>query len=288
MIAHDYAQLGEVRLHYAHAGPEDGPLVLLLHGYPEFSYSWRHQLPALGNAGFRAIAPDTRGYNLSDHPRGDRAYRIETLVEDVRQLIEHFGRKQAAIVGHDWGGLIAWWFAIHHPSWVERLTVMNCPHPDHQLAMMASLRQLKKSRYMLFFQVPLFAEPRMRKNDFQMLRKLLRRDPVRRDAFSEDDIERYVEAFKRGDAVRTSMAYYRALLRRNPFALAKKIRAIDLPTQVIWGAQDRHLGIEYAEPPARWVWDLKMDYIPDASHWVQVDAPEQVNELLLDFLPRPD
>jgi pimeloyl-ACP methyl ester carboxylesterase len=263
--------------------PGDAPLCLLLHGFPEFWYAWRHQIPVLRDAGDRVVAPDLRGYNLSGKPPGVASYRLEVLCADVEQLIAELGHNDAVLIGHDWGGLIAWHYAMRRPQTIRRLVVMNCPHPGHQLAMMASPRQLRKSWYMLFFQLPWLPERWAKRSGFSALRRVFRYDPQRRDAFSDEDIDRYVAAFSAG-GMKYPMHYYRALLRRNPFDAHKQLRPIDVPTQVIWGAADSALGLEYAEPPAKWVWDLRMDVIDDASHWVHADRPEKVNALLLDFL----
>ncbi len=285
---HGWAPLSTVRLHYVHAGPiddKDAPLVVLLHGFPEFWYSWRHQIPALAAAGLAVVAPDLRGYNLSDKPNSVRDYRVETLAADIDELVRSLGRQRASVVGHDWGGMVGWWFAMRHPERLDRLSVLNCPHPVQQLAMMASPEQVRKSRYMLMFQLPFgVAERAFKRDDFARLRKLLSNDPQRADAFTPADIERYVEALS-GDTVRCAMHYYRALLRRSPWSMRRLMRPIDKPVQVLWGARDRHIGFEFSEPGSKWVWDLTRDVIDTAGHWVQIDRPERVNARLLDFLP---
>lgn len=273
-----------------HARPADdtpAPLLLLLHGFPEFWYSWRHQIPALVEAGFHVVAPDLRGYNLSGNPSDVADYRVEVLAADIEELVRFFGAKRAHVVGHDWGGMVGWWFGMRHQDRLERLTVLNCPHPEHQLAMMRDAAQVRKSRYMLLFQLPFgVAERAMRNNDFAKIRQLLARDPERGGAFTEQDIERYVAALC-GDTPRCAMHYYRALLRRSPWALRRQLSPIDRPVQVIWGARDRHLGLQYSRPSARRVGDLRYDTVPDASHWVQVDRPDAVNRLLVDFRGAP-
>ncbi len=284
-VSHKYAMLEQVRLHYVEARPEraDAPLLLLLHGFPEFWYAWRNQIVPLRDAGFRVVAPDLRGFNLSDKPKGAANYRMEVLVEDVRELIEELGHDSAIVVGHDLGGLVAWHFAMQHPAKTQRLVVMNCPHPAHQRAMMTDVKQLRKSWYILFFQLPVLPRLGIERRNFAVLRKLFRRDPARRDAYTDEDIERYVEAFRHGTAG-AAVQWYRALLRRNPLAIEESLRPIDIPTQVIWGRRDSALRFEYAEPPAKWVWDVRVDVLDDASHWVQCDRPDEVNRLLLDFL----
>jgi pimeloyl-ACP methyl ester carboxylesterase len=274
-------------LHYVERRPaadERAPLAILLHGFPEFWYSWRHQIVPLADAGFRVVAPDMRGYNLSDKPAGVANYTVEVLADDVAQLIEALGETSATVIGHDWGGMVAWWFAMRHPRHLERLVILNCPHPGHTIAMMTDPQQLRRSAYILFFQIPRIPERRIARYDFAAIRHILGSDTARKSAFSEHDLDRYVAAHRHG-SVSAMLAYYRALLRRNPWALARKLRPVEAPVQVIWGARDRHLGIEYATPPARMVRDVRIDVIDDASHWVQVDCPSDVNRLLLDFLP---
>ena len=280
---HGYAQLSEVKLHYAEAGT--GPLVVLLHGFPEFWYSWRRQLPFLAERGFHAVAPDMRGYNLSDKPPGVSAYRIESLVRDLRELVEHFDAgpsRRAHVVGHDWGGVIAWYFAMAHPVLLDRLTILNAPHPQRYVRAM-NPRQMMRSRYIGFFQLPWLPERFLARNDFEALRKLFRYDPSDRKAFSDEDVERYVGAARRSDDLRYPINYYRALFRPNPLP-ALRWRAIERPVQVIWGEKDRALGPELAEPDRAWVPDLRMHRLPEASHWVHHDEPDRVNELLADFL----
>lgn len=280
LVQHRYAALDDVRLHYVEAGT--GPLVVLLHGFPEFWFSWRHQIPALVNAGFRVVAPDQRGFARSDKPRGVAPYRVEALAGDIDQLIGHLGEEQAIVVGHDLGGMVAWWTAMLHPGRVRRLCVANYPHPAWQPRMMVDPAQIGRSWYVGLFQLPLPAR-RLEPLFARVLRRMFTRDPSREGAFSEAEIERYVEAFE-GGALAATLGWYRALLRHRPSEILSKVRPIECATQVIWGMQDRVIGAEWAEPPAKWVWDLRVDRIHDASHWVQIDRPERFNELLLHFL----
>ncbi len=157
-VREGYAELGEVRLHYVEAGPLDGPPVVLLHGFPDFWYSWRHQIPPLAAAGFRAIAPDMRGYNLSSKPADISAYEARRLAGDIRALIRERGLERACVAGHDWGAAVAWVLAMRHPETVERLAILNVPHPRRMLeALRRPGRQLLRSWYMFFFQLPWLA-----------------------------------------------------------------------------------------------------------------------------------
>ncbi len=277
-----YVDLDGVRLHCVEAG--DGPLVVLLHGFPEFWYSWRYQIPALATAGFHVVAPDMRGYNLSDKPAGVSSYRWELLTRDVAGLIRARGAGRAVVVGHDWGGAVAWLFAMRYPELVERLVIMNAPHPAVFRRALRTRRQLWKSRYMLFFQLPWLPEWGIRARDFALLRRLLRREPARPDAFSPADIDRYVAAAGRPGALTGSINYYRALLRHGGRGLWRALRRIDRPVLVIWGQRDPYLEAELAEPGPAWAPQARVERLPQASHWVQLDQPEEVNRLLLDFL----
>ncbi len=280
-LTHRYADL-DVRLHYVEAG--EGPLVILLHGFPDFWYSWRYQIPALVGAGYRVVAPDMRGYNLSDKPREVASYRAAAVAADVAGLIHACGAERAAVVGHDWGAGIAWQFAMLYPAMVECLAILNAPHPLRMLRALGTPRQLLKSWYMFFFQLPRLPEAAFRAGNYLLLRQVLRADPARRDAFTPVDIERYVAAAAQPGALTGSINYYRALFRQNPQAAISQIRRIDAPVLVIWGEQDRYLGSELAQPDPRWVPQARVERLPNASHWVHLDQPEEANRLLLEFL----
>src|SRR3712207_2691664 len=284
-LTHHYANLGDVRLHYVEAG--EGPLVLLLHGFPQFWYEWRYQIPALVEAGFRVVAPDMRGYNFSDKPPGVRAYRLELLARDVERLILACGERKASVVGHDWGAIVAWIAAMRYPERVGRLAILNVPHPARFLDGLLSPLQLLRSSYMFFFQIPRVPEEVIRAGDFALLRSVFRRDPVRPGTFTAEDIERYVEAIARPGALTATVNYYRALL-RNPRQTGALLERIEAPVLVIWGERDRSLSRRLAEPASLWVPNLlRVERLREASHWVAEDRPREVNTLLLDLLSNP-
>jgi len=289
---HRTVDVGDVRLHVAEARPSavdaaaevpgDVPLVVFLHGFPEFWWSWRHQLTALSRAGFWAVAPDMRGYNESDKPEGVAAYEVEKLAADVAGLVRALGRKDAIVVGHDWGAVVAWYVAQLHPDVVTRLAILNVPHP---LEMQRGLRhpdQLRRSWYMFFFQLPSVPEKMIARDDYAYLRSTFASD-----GFDKEDIEHYVDAMRVPGARTSAVNYYRAALRRVLKASTPRAARIDVPVLVIWGDQDRYLRKEMATPPARFVPNARVVHIPEASHWVQNAAPEKVNELLVGFAKEP-
>ncbi|WP_227354652.1 alpha/beta fold hydrolase [Haladaptatus salinisoli] len=288
-LAHHEAVVDGVRLHYVEAG--DGPLVVLLHGFPEFWYSWREQIPALAEAGFRVVAPDMRGYNASEKPRGVERYRTDELVGDAAALVDRFGEESASVVGHDWGGVVAWETAIRRPERVDRLAVLNAPHPGRYREAIRSPEQLLRSWYALFFQLPKVPELLLSARDYAGIEGMLRGSAESPDAFTEEDIRRYVEAAARPGALTAALDYYRAAFRENaPEELRARLggtrRSFDVraPTLLIWGERDPALSVELTEGLERWVPDLRVERLPDAGHAVQNDAPDRVNELLVEFL----
>ena len=248
-LHHRYVDVGDVRLHCVEAG--DGPLVILLHGFPEFWYSWRHQIPGLAEAGFRVVAPDMRGYNLSPKPRGRLSYTPRALARDVATLTTALGHERASVVGHDWGGIVGWFFAMWHPRHIERLVVINAPHPLTYLRALRTWRQLLKSWYVLFVQLPWVPEAATRAGDHALLRKVLRDEPVVAGAFTAEDIERYVEAAARPGAMTSAMNYYRALQSHAGISMMRQLRVVEAPVLVIWGVKDRYLSAELAVPDPR-------------------------------------
>jgi len=287
--SHDTVETNGVELHVVTAGPDDGDLIVLLHGFPEFWYAWHHQIPALAEAGYRVVAPDMRGYNCSEKPSGVDAYHVDELVADVAGLVRAFDRESAHIVGHDWGGLVAWQTAIDRPSVVDRLAVLNAPHPSaYERALRSNPAQLGKSWYVGFFQLPKLPEWSLGARNFEALDRMLGDGTVRPDAFSETDIERYKTAFGRPGARTAGLNYYRSLARRTAKLTLTQGGVGDLPvrapTLLVWGEQDVALDVSLTEDIAQWVPDIRVERLADASHWVQFDAPQRVTELLVDHL----
>jgi len=281
-LLHRRVDVGEVTLHVVEAGPAGAPLVVLLHGFPEFWWSWRHQIHALSAAGYHVVAPDLRGFHLSDQPRAVESYRVEKLEADIAGLIHAFGAESAAVIGHDWGGALAWTFAHHYSRMVDRLGILNVPHPQRLRRGLRTLVQLRKSWYFFFFQLPRLPERWLSRGDFAVLRRRFVEDGL-----PAADAERFVEAARRSDRLRGGVNYYRASWRGWARKRTRRRTCIEAPTLVIWGEKDRYLGKELAVPDARLVPNARVEFLPAASHWVQQDAPERVNELLLDLLADP-
>jgi epoxide hydrolase 4 len=272
-----YANVGDLQLHYVEAG--NGPLVLLLHGFPEFWYGWREQIQPLVKAGYRVVAPDLRGYNLSSAPEGFRAYTADKPAEDIRGLIRELGETSAIVVGHDWGGTVAWTLAMNHPEVVDRLAILNAAHPRKLDEGLKSPRQLLRSWYFFYFQFPWLPERRARRWHWRFFKRFLR---DARPPYTPDELDRYVQAWSQPGVARAMIDYYRAAVR---LGSKQEIRRVTAPTLVIWGQRDRYLGPKLAEPHHEDVPNLdRVERLPDASHWVHHDEAERVNELLVDFL----
>jgi pimeloyl-ACP methyl ester carboxylesterase len=283
MIEELSVRAGELRMHALAQGPPDGPLVLLLHGFPELSRSWRRQLPALAAAGYRAVAPDQRGYGETDL-RGP--YDTETLAADVVALVRALGRERAVVVGHDWGGAVAWSAAQLYPEVVERLVALNCPPLEVlRRELMRSPRQLWRSRYMLFFQIPRLPERQLSEDGAAQVARALVGGSYVRSAWDADEIALYRAAVARAGRAKAAIDWYRARRRHS----RGRRRPIQVPTLVLWGVRDRFLGVELADP-ARLGRVLAAGneptvvLLPEAGHFVQNEAPERVNAELLQWL----
>lgn len=275
-----YASVGDQRLHYVEAG--DGPLIVLLHGFPEFWYGWRQQIKPLAAAGFRVVAPDLRGYNLSSKPDDVAAYDMDNLTADIRGLIYQCGAESALLVGHDWGGSVAWATAIQHPEVVERLAILNAAHPRKLLQGLHHPGQLRKSWYFFFFDLPELPESVVKADNWRFFRHFLR--DARPGAFTPQDMDRYIEAWSQPAAASGMINYYRNSVRQSPKRTEAQLRPIHARTLVIWGEDDRYLGSELAEPDHDDVPNLDhVERVSGASHWVHHDEPERVTQLLTDF-----
>jgi len=279
-LEHHYVRTNGVRLHVVQCGPPDGPLVVLLHGFPEFWYSWRAQLPVLAAAGYRVWAPDQRGYTSSDKPAGIQAYTLPVLGADILGLLDAAGRSQAHLIGHDWGGIVTWYLAAHYPGRVATATILNVPHPALRLRDLWHVPdQLLRSWYIAFFQLPGWPERLLRRRNWQLGATILRRTS-RPGLFGAAELARYKAAWAVPGAITAMLNWYRAL--RVPTGI--RWSRIKQPVQIIWGRQDAFLNAKLAQLSLTHCQRGQLHYLPTATHWVQLEEPEAVNALLLNFL----
>ncbi len=273
------------------AAPEAGGsdrLALCLHGFPESRFSWRYQLPLWAGMGYRAWAPDLRGYGETEpKPAEVSAYLIDRLMEDVAALIDASGCKSVTLIGHDWGAGLAWTFAANRVRPLERLVIMNVPHPAVMAAhLRRSWAQLRKSWYMFFFQLPGLPERAMTANDARAIRGAFHGMAVDKSNFTPDVLDRYAKDAQRPGAMRGMINWYRAALRLQG-KLAGPWPVIETPTLIVWGEADAALGLELLDGTDAYVRDLTIERLPKVSHWVQQEAPEKVNAILAEWLAAP-
>jgi pimeloyl-ACP methyl ester carboxylesterase len=268
-----------IELNVIDQGPQNGTLLVLLHGFPETALlSWHHQIEPLVAAGYHVIAPDQRGYNTSDKPRELEAYVITELVHDVIGLLDHFKSQKAIVIGHDWGAMVAWSVAIMYPERVEKLAILNVPHPDVFLTYVKThLSQLRKSWYIFFFQIPYLPEFLLSRDDFKALKLAFRGG-----SFSKDEISKFVEGWSQEYAVSGMLNWYRASLQKSK--RQETPRRVRVPTQIIWGEKDIALESGLVEASVEQCDNVQVVRFTDASHWVQHDLPAKVTEKLIGFL----
>jgi pimeloyl-ACP methyl ester carboxylesterase len=284
--------LPSLRMQALEAGPSHGPLVLLLHGFPELSESWRDVLPALAQAGFHAVAPDLRGYGGTDRPK--HGYDLDTLSQDILELARHLQpNRPAHVVGHDWGGAIAYHLAAMHPEVVDRLAVVNAPHPSVMAKHFLRPAQLSRAWYMLYFQLPVLPERKLSANRGAVIPWVIRRSLVDKDRVPMERLQPYAENFAHPEAARAALAYYRSAIRGalTPRGMLRALRGyprIRAPFRLIWGEEDKALtreltyGLEpYFELPP------EVRYLPGVGHFAPLEAPEKVAALLLEHLCSP-
>jgi len=275
-ISHESIFTNGVNLHVAMAGDKNGPLIILLHGFPEYWEAWKHQIPVLAKAGFRVWVPDQRGYNMSDKPEGIESYDLDLLVLDVIGLIEAAGVEKACIIGHDFGATVAWWLALLHPQRVERMAILNVPHPmSMELFLEQHLIQRLKSWYLVAFQIPWLPEWSFKYIGVWFLRRI-------GIAFKTADMRGYKEAFKQPGALKAMFHWYRAYVNYKGTSRMDDFM-VDLPTLIIWGEKDIALDKRLAPLSLNYTSAGKLVSIPEASHFVQHDEADKVNDILLDW-----
>jgi pimeloyl-ACP methyl ester carboxylesterase len=269
-----------LRLHVVEAGPADGPLVILLHGFPEFWRGWRHQIGPLTRAGFRVVVPDQRGYNLSDKPDGISAYGVERLAADILALADSYGVAAFDLVGHDWGGIVAFWLAARHPGRIRRLAILNAPHPDaFGPYMRRHPSQVVRSLYAAFFQLPGLPERMLSARNHAALARALTAT-ARPGAFTPEDLAAYREAWAQPGALTAMLNWYRALVRRS----RKPAGRVTVPMLMIWGQKDAALSEGLARASLDLCDDVRVLWRQEATHWVQHEDVAAVNEALIGHL----
>ena len=262
---------------------EGDAVALFLHGFPEARISWRHQLPALAALGWRAVAPDLRGYGDSSRPRDRDAYAIRHLVEDAAALFDALGAKRRLLIGHDWGAAIAWAFTIRHARPLEGLIVMNVPHPTvFRRVLSTSWRQKARSWYIAFFQLPWLPEKALTARGARAVERAFTGMARNPDAFPPEVLAHYRENALVPGAATAMINYYRANVRS--LGQSGRVPPVQVPTLMIWGEQDTALGLELTEGYDGLVNDFTLVRLPDASHWVQQDAPDAVNAAMAHWL----
>ena len=278
-ISHESIKTKGLRFEVTTAGAGD-KLALLLHGFPECAYSWRYQVSLLARMGYRVWAPDLRGYGKSDKPESISEYAIDRLERDVADLIDASGAHSVLLCGHDWGGMIAWHFAMYRLRPIDRLVVMNVPHPACFYQRARTLRQLRKSWYILFFQIPWLPEFLLSRHDCALVARAFTGMAVDKSAFPRDVLDVFRKNACQPQALTSMLNYYRAAPRSARIHRQRGFPRIEVPTLMIWGERDSALGKELTYDTGQYVSDFIIRYLPDVSHWVQQEAPEVVNEML--------
>ena len=283
-IAHRRLRANGIELHVAEAGAADGPLLVLLHGFPEFWFAWRDYMPALAELGFHVVAPDQRGYNLSDKPRGIGAYALDLLADDIAELTVSLGYDSFQVVGHDWGGSVAWSLASSHPSRLQRMVVLNAPHPAVWVrAMTDDPDQRRKSGYVRFLQIPFVPEATLRLGGYDGLAKSFA--TARGEAFTAETMQAYHRAWRMPGALTATLNYYRALLRK-PMTMPAP-GSLSPPCLILWGDDDPYGVRNLAEKSAALCAKAEIVHLPGVGHWIIHDARETVLAHLQRFLIQP-
>jgi epoxide hydrolase 4 len=270
-----------IQLHTMQAGPDGAPLVIFLHGYPETWRSWKNQIGPVLDEGYFVMAPDQRGYNLSDKPTQTSAYHLEETMKDILGLILGSGREKATVVGHDWGGGVAWGLALKYPGCIDKLVIANAPHPKVMMSnLMKNPRQMLKSLYMLYIQIPGLPEAMLRHDDWKLLIQSLEKSS-NPGTFSEEDIEEYRRSWWRRGAMSGMLNWYRANFRQLPQFSTSHVH---VPTLMLWGKKDFALSPELVSESLEYSTDGNLVMFEEATHWLQHEEPDNVSNAILEFL----
>jgi pimeloyl-ACP methyl ester carboxylesterase len=276
---HECIHTNGINLHYVTQG--EGPLMLMLHGFPEFWYSWRHQIPEFAQD-YKVVAVDLRGYNDSDKPAAQTAYVMSEFVADIKGVIEGLGYEQCVLVGHDWGGVIAWNFAYAHPEMVKQLVVLNAPPPAVFSQKLFRSLQWLRSWYVLLFQIPVLSEFLIQLGDYKALEMAFSGMAIRKSAFTEEDLNIYKDALAKRGVLTAALSYYRNVFQQG--LTEQSWEMLDVPTLIIWGEEDIALDKELTYGLNKYIRDLQIRYISNCSHWVQQEQPELVKQYIREFL----
>ena len=278
---HGFIKINKINLHYVSQGT--GELMLMLHGFPEFWYSWRHQITKFSDR-CRVVAPDLRGYNDSDKPQDLAAYDMSELIADVKGIVGGLGYDSCVLVAHDWGGAIAWNFAYTYPQMVQKLIVLNIPHPALFAKGLRTPQQLLKSWYIFAFQIPWLPEFLFQLNDYQAIKNAFVEMAIDKTAFPTEDLIAYRDAAAKPGALTAMINYYRQAFKSLFSTQQPQWDILQVPTLTIWGESDTALGKELTYGTEEYVSDWRVRYIPNCSHWVQQEQPELVNQYIEEFL----
>jgi epoxide hydrolase 4 len=292
MLTHEYAEVNGVKLHYVKAG-SGKKLIMFVHGFPEFWYEYKNQLEEFGKD-YTAVAPDMRGYNLSSKPAELEKYEVKYMIEDLRQLAEKLGHKKFILVAHDWGGAIAWAFGIAHPDYLEKLIIINAPHPGvFQRELTENPAQQKASGYMLMFRSPQ-AEATLSANNYALLVNIVLGEGLKKGFFTEEDKKAYLEAWSQPGALTGGLNYYRAAKIGPPapggekgdgnFGVGNSSLMVKVPTLVIWGEKDTALLTGNLDGLDKYVPKLTIKRIPEGTHWVIHEQPALINQYIREFI----
>lgn len=272
----------DIELDIREAGPETGQLVVLLHGFPECWNTWRHQIEPLAAAGFRVCVPNMRGYGLSSKPKNYRRYHLDELITDIEAIRQHYDVEKLHLAGHDWGGAVAWWYAIHHENHLASLSILNLPHPLAFLTKLkGSFQQIRKSWYIFFFQIPFLPEWGMKRFNYASLKKTLTLTSCK-NSYDAEDFRRLEEAWSQPGALTAMVNYYRAMLRN--IRIPEGDGKISTPTQILWGENDLALSLESAYESEAFLVNGKLHTYPGATHWLAHDLPEEISQRLIEHI----
>jgi len=276
-----YIETNGIKLHVMEAGPADGPMMLFLHGFPEFWYAWRKQIGYFAERGYLVVVPDQRGYNLSDKPKGIAAYKIDELAKDIVGLIDAYGREKILLVGHDWGASVSWWVSLKYPERISKMVILNVPHPKVMARQMFSNPdQMQKSWYIFYFQLPGAVEKLAQATNYQWVLNLITSN-AHPGAFTPEDLEKYRTAFAQPGAFSAMVNWYRASVQTQQEQ--PKSFDVDVPLLFMWGEEDIAMLAQMADESMPYCKNGKLIKMPGVSHWIQHEEADKVNGLIEEF-----